>query len=134
MQQLKAYILLLAYCVNLRHNLIVLKSVQIHSTRGTSNGTSTAALTNSGIDRRYATDLGGSVGHTEFLVQIRDRAVGAYSLTAGASVTHQLVGACNAGVTGELILGKQTDDLRCSRTCLRYGFGNILGCLNLYNN
>ena len=109
--------------------MFVKESLKVHSSGHTSNGTSSATLAHSLVDRCYAADLGGSVGHSEFLVDVGNCAVRTYVSTSGASVTHKLVGMSNAGVTGKLILAEESDYLGCCRACLRNGLGNVLGTL-----
>ena len=91
MQLSKAYILLLAYCIYLRHDLFVGKALQVHSAGGAGDRAGAAALADRRINGRHATDKGGAVGTAEVLVGIGDGTVGADLLAGGAAVTQHLV-------------------------------------------
>ena len=84
----------------------VREALEIHCTGGTSYGTSATALANRRVNGSNATDKGGAVRAAEFLIGISNSTVRTYTLTRGAAVTKKLIRLCNAGVAGQLILGK----------------------------
>ena len=106
----------------------VREALQVHSAGRTGNGTSTAALTQSAVDSGQTAILTDTVV-IDLADFISDGAVGANLGAVATAVTQQLVGLGSTGVGGQLILGKQTDDLDSGSACLCDGLGDILGTL-----